>query len=322
MRGLDVGMLGTVAGRPSGKPFPECFEPRGGATPPDAPPTRPEAELAETGHVGLPHQTRRGEQVRAWYRGPVVPNLTTRESAPPGGRLPFAHVSDQLRRLIPDGREDLAYACAFEIGRLLALSNPSVVAALSRWRTEQYGAARAKRFTDVLLKDVALASTNLSAQIIDKLGPQIGRKLVEVAAAKPDKVLGAARPLVDPGRPIEGLSGDIGAVIAAGFGLEIERVQSAMKSGDFSILETVAVPAQGGLEVAPDALGHLAAGLDSVLDQMTRDALPANTPGGVSRGKRAKAAAPVRSEAEEKGSGALQKLLREAARRAKEEAGR
>ena len=62
MQGLDVGMLGTVAGRPSGKPFPECFEPPGGDAPPDAPPPGPQAELAETGHVGLPHQTRRARR--------------------------------------------------------------------------------------------------------------------------------------------------------------------------------------------------------------------------------------------------------------------
>ena len=61
------------------------------------------------------------------------------------GRLLLAHVSDQLRRAVPDGREDLAYAAAFEIGRLLALSQPSVVAALMRWRAEQFGADRAAR---------------------------------------------------------------------------------------------------------------------------------------------------------------------------------
>lgn len=322
MQGLDVGMLGTVAGRPSGKPFPECFEPRGGSAPPDAPATRPEAELAETGHVGLPHQTRRGEHVRAWYRGPVVPNLTTRESAPAGGRLPLAHVSDQLRRIIPDGREDLAYACAFEIGRLLALSSPSVVAAFARWRTEQFGSARAKRFSDVLLNGSLLTSPNLSSQFISTLGPQLGRKLVETAAMAPAKVLGAARPLVDPGRPIEALRGDVGTILATGLGLEPGLVQTAMKSGDFSVLERVAVPVQDGATAAPDALGHLSAGLDFVLDRMTRDALPKDAAGPAlsPRARGAEAATP--SAAEERGTRDLQRMLREAARRAREESER
>jgi hypothetical protein len=330
MQGLDVGMLGTVAGRPSGKPFPECFEPRGGDAPPDAPPTRPEAELAETGHVGLPHQTRRGETMRAWYRGPLVPHLTKRETAPPGGRLPIAHVSDQLRRLVPDGHEDLAYACAFEIGRLLALSHLSVVAAFSRWRTEQFGAARAKRFIDVLMKDALVKADNMTVKDIGVVGPAVNRKFVELAADAPEKMLGRSRPLVDPGRPIAGLDGDIGNIIAAGFGLELDRVQTAIKTGDFSILETAVVPSRMNPEITPQGLGHLAVELDSVLEQLTNDSLPAGAPGGVAptgaprpardrRTKRSAAPAPERSEAEERGARTLQTLLREAARRARED---
>ena len=330
MQGIDVGMLGTVAGRPSGKPFPECFEPRGGDAPPDAPPSRPEAELAETGHVGLPHQTRRGEAVRAWYRGPLVPHLTKRESAPPGGRLPIAHVSDQLRRLVPDGREDLAYACAFEIGRLLALSHPSVVAAFSRWRTEQFGAARAKRFTDVLMKDVLVNVGNMTVKDIGGIGAAVSRKFVELAADVPEKMLGRSRPLVDPGRPIAGLDGDIGDIIAAGFGLEVERVQTAIKTGDFSILESAIVPVRANPEVTPQGLDHLSVELDSMLEQLTNDALPAGAGGGIApraappRGrakgaKRRTPAEPERSEVEQRGARTLQSLLREAARRAKED---
>ena len=327
MRNLDVGMLGTVAGRPSGKEFPLCFQPRGGSAPPDAPPTRPEAELAETGHVGLPHQTRRGEKVRAWYRGPLVPNMTVRETAPAGGRLPLAHVSDQLRRLVPDGREDLAYACAFEIGRLLALSHPSVVAALTRWRTEQFGAARAKHFYDVLTANAAFDLPNMTTKAIGTLGERINRRFVELAAGTPDKMLGNSRPLVDPGRPIEGLTGDIGNIIAAGFGLAVDTVHMAMKTGDFSVLESVAVPSQMNVEVQPQNLGHLNQVLDSVLEQLTNDALPAGGQtndtlrGATPKRKRGKApaAAPERGEAEERGSRTLQTLLRQTARRTREE---
>lgn len=329
MQGLDVGMLGTVAGRPSGKPFPECFEPRGGDAPPEAPPARPEAELAETGHVGLPHQTRRGEAVRAWYRGPLVPHLTKRESPPPGHRLPIAHVSDQLRRLVPDGREDLAYACAFEIGRLLALSHPSVVAAFSRWRTEQFGAARAKRFTDVLMKDVLVKVGNMAVKDIVGIGPAVSRKFVELAADVPEKMLGKPRPLVDPGRPIAGLDGDIGSIIAAGFGLQADLVQAAIKTGDFSILESARVPVAANPDVTPQGVGHLSMELDSMLEQLTNDALPAGAgggiaPRGVGRGrvkgaKRGTPAEPERDEAEKRGARTLQTLLRETARRARED---
>ncbi len=324
MQGLDVGMLGTVAGRPSGKPFPDCFEPRAGDAPPDPPPTRPEAELAETGHVGLPHLTRRGESVRAWYRGPLVPNLTTRESAPPGEPLPLAHVSDQLRRLVPDGREDLAYACAFEIGRLLALSHPSVVAALARWRGEQFGAARAKRFADVLLADVAVDTSSLGASAIGKVGALVNRKLVELAAEMPERVLGPSRPPVDPGRPIEALAGDLGEIMAAGFGLETERVHTALRTGDFSLLHSVAVPTRVADEARPEMLGHLATGLDAVLEQLTNDVLPPDDTGRRPPPVRAPGRRPrAGREAgppEERGRARLQRLLRDAARRAREEA--
>ena len=50
--------------------------------------------------------------------------------------LPLLHASDQARLVGPDGRENLALATAFEIGRLLALAEPSVVAALLIWRKD------------------------------------------------------------------------------------------------------------------------------------------------------------------------------------------
>jgi hypothetical protein len=67
-----------------------------------------------------------------------------------------------------------------------------------------------------------------------------------------------------------------------------------------------------------------------MLEQLTNDALPAGGAGGIAptgtqakdRKKRRTQPPPERSEAEERGSRALQKLLRETARRAKREDGR
>ena len=108
--------------------------------------------MVQTGHIGLGHRTRRGDPVRAWYRGPCVPlpdraRLHRRRTS----RSPLAHSADQLRRVIPDGREDLALAAAFEIGRLLALSQLSVVSALLRFRGEQFGAGRVREVLAQLL---------------------------------------------------------------------------------------------------------------------------------------------------------------------------
>jgi hypothetical protein len=319
MKDLDVGMLGTVAGRPSGKPFPECFEPRSGAAPPAADLPRPAAELAETGHVGLPHLTRRGESLRAWYRGPFVPQLTRREGPDEDGRLPLAHVSDQLRDLVPDGREDLGRACAFEIGRLLALSQPSVVAALLRWRNEQFGAARARRFGGFALDKSILADVTVDARNVAALGAMINRAVVTTAARDTERLLGGSRPLVDPGRPIPEVRGDLETIIARGFRMEIERVSLAFRTGDFRVLERLDVPTgkAGGLD--DDSLRALSRDLDAALEHLAAEALPRREgPGPVGA---APAPGPRARTAAERAPGgeALDKLLRSAARRVRRE---
>jgi hypothetical protein len=127
MNKLDVGLLGTLDA----------------AQPPPVP------EVAATGHVALPHRSRRGEPARSWYRGPLGPQPTQRV-LPSGGVLPLAHTGDQLRRVVPDGREDVSLAAMFEIGRLLTLSKPALVASLMAWRRDLFGAARARELADLL----------------------------------------------------------------------------------------------------------------------------------------------------------------------------
>jgi hypothetical protein len=52
------------------------------------------------------------------------------------------HVADQARRMGPEGREDLSLASAFEVGRLLAMSDPQFLAALRRWARAEFALAR------------------------------------------------------------------------------------------------------------------------------------------------------------------------------------
>jgi hypothetical protein len=131
MNDLDVGLLGTLDA----------------AQPPPVP------EVAATGHVALAHRTRRGESARSWYRGPLGPQPTER-IMPVAGVLPLAHTGDQLRKVVPDGREDISLAAMFEIGRLLTLSKPTLVASLMQWRRELFGAARARELTDLLIGEL------------------------------------------------------------------------------------------------------------------------------------------------------------------------
>ncbi len=108
MQNLDVAMLGTVA---------EVGHP----------------PLADTGHLPIELQDRLGASEAVWYRGPCVPYNLTRD---PNG--PY-HSADQARRATPEtGAEDVSYAAAFEVGRLLAAADPRFAQAIMRWRRESY----------------------------------------------------------------------------------------------------------------------------------------------------------------------------------------
>jgi hypothetical protein len=182
MQGLDVGLLGTLPQAPS-------------EAPPPPPRPKPPPQVTATGHVELDMQGRRGEQAHAWYRGALAPHVTERDQPRGGGTLPMAHTSDHLRRVTPDGLEDLTYAAAFEIGRLLALSQPSVVAAQMRWRADQYGASRISSLTAGAFSGVLDAPPGTAPR---DLGRLLGGAFLAAAATAPRQVIGPRRPVADP----------------------------------------------------------------------------------------------------------------------------
>jgi hypothetical protein len=269
MRGLDVGLLGTAPAEPVLPP----------GAPPKPPLARPAPEFTETGHVGLPHQTRRGDRVRAWYRGPLGTYPTTRDAPDDAGRLPLAHVSDQLRRSVPDGREDLSLAAAFEIGRLLALSQPSVVRALLAWRAEQFGAARAKEMLSVLADAPKLGAAIAGALSGRGLAELLSRHLVLEAAAHPERVLAPSRPLVDPGRPLPfAREGGLDKLIADGFGFSAAQVKELrVGTGTVAALQRTDVPVASVDVKSPllEGVGaeRLRASLTTAIDRLTADSI-------------------------------------------------
>ena len=196
MNGLSSGLLGTEPGE----------ETPGGRLP---------LEVVETGHVGLAHRTRRGDEVRSWYRGPLVPHPT---ADPTADRLPLAHAADQIRVVVPDGREDLSLAAAFEIGRLLGLSRPAMVASLMRWRQQHYQAAqRAGVFLGT--GGLMAALSGLRVPLDALTGGVIGSRVAEAMCARPDEILGRPRSLVDPGRAVLP-DADVNKVLATGFSID------------------------------------------------------------------------------------------------------
>ena len=227
VRGLDDGMLGTLP--PPGPP------PTTAGAPPGAPGTRPDPVVTDTGHVQTAAVSRRGDPGRAWYRGPFTPRQILRAQPDESGVLPLLHAADQARRVGPDGIEDLSLAAAFEIGRLLAVAQPAVVAGLLGWRQDGYHQARVRgilnvpgslqaRLLQVLDENRAVFSAGVSATLLGSLGSN--------SAAR----LGPVRPLGKPAPDLGG--GDLVSVVAQGFGIDHAQVSAVLSTG----------PAAGGLD--------------------------------------------------------------------------
>ncbi len=209
MRNLDVGLLGTQDPGPKlphGKPVP--------------PRTRPSPEIAHTGHVALDYTAREGDPARVWYRGPLVPRPGTRAAAAPAdGSLRLHHVSDELRIVGPDGRENLSLAVAFEIGRLLALADPGVVAAFLRWRRDRFHGHRCEAIFafDPQLAGVLQGGGEALAAIAGK-----SIMLDLVTAGRP--AIGPVIPAVDPGAiPFAGFTDPI-PVLERGLGVSLSAL--------------------------------------------------------------------------------------------------
>jgi hypothetical protein len=76
--------------------------------------------MLEAGYVPRSYQTRQGEKTFAWYRGPFTPQLAQRFPADHG---PFTSAAQAVIYDPDHGLFDMSYAVAWEIGRLLALSD-------------------------------------------------------------------------------------------------------------------------------------------------------------------------------------------------------
>jgi hypothetical protein len=280
---LDVGLLGTQYGTvlsvdPNSADTTTKVEHPNVPGPKDPPHPAP-PELAETGHIALPQTTRRGDAATAWYRGPFGPLPTVRDPSD----APMTHVSDQLRTLTPDGREDVSLACAFEIGRLLGLSQPALVSALVRWRGEQFGAARANVVGDLITGGTAFAPG--AGRLGNDVGRLVGLKLMTVAGEDPEPVTGPNRPVADPGRPLQ-LSDSLDNVVAAGMGLNLDQIlANAQTVGMVAALASTDVVVAGGTDDALD--GAKQQGLRATLDaELARVAAAAQSPTGVTAGVR------------------------------------
>ncbi len=199
MQGLDVGMMGDVD---------------------------PASRLAvtDTGHIVIDVVDRAGAPEQSWYRGPLAAQPLTRDPLGP------YHSADQARRVVAEtGAENISYASAFEVGRLLAAADARLAQELMRWRRGAFRAS-ARDTSITVLRD----AMRLTA-IADPLDPVALRYTIDVlekitagivAPADPlgiDLVL--ASPLLRP------------EVVAKAFGLE-SVAQAAVLLGEDPALST------------------------------------------------------------------------------------
>lgn len=170
MQNLDVAMFGTVQdiGHPA---------------------------LGDTGHLQMTLQDRLGASESVWYRGPLVPWQLTRDDLGP------YHSADQCRRVTPEtGAEDISYAAAFEIGRLLAAADPRLAKALMQWRRESYKqSARAST--------IRAFNSRVPLDLPAGLAEQLHISIVPKAAASAIDSVVASGPIIADAQGLDAVSG-------------------------------------------------------------------------------------------------------------------
>lgn len=87
------------------------------------------SQAIEMGYVPFRHETRNGQVTVSWYRGPLVP-FTVSDS----DSFPKEHADSLLRYNPATGMFDVSYAAAWQLGRLLGLSQKGYARDLYRYK--------------------------------------------------------------------------------------------------------------------------------------------------------------------------------------------
>jgi hypothetical protein len=90
------------------------------------------ADAFHDGYVAMTYHTRDGEKTATWYRGPLTPVKLDFVKLDPFFSAESGMIYDAKTGLF-----DLSYAVAWQIGRLLALSDSEFAVGLMKWRKEQ-----------------------------------------------------------------------------------------------------------------------------------------------------------------------------------------
>jgi hypothetical protein len=159
MQGLDVGMMGEVD-----------------------PATK--LKVTDTGHIKIDVIDRLGAPEESWYRGPLVSQPLTRDPLGP------YHSADQARRVAAEtGAENISYAAAFEVGRLLAAADARLAQELMRWRRGSFRASA--RDSSITL----LQATMKLTEVLDPVDPVALRYSLDVLTKITAGIVAPADPL-------------------------------------------------------------------------------------------------------------------------------
>jgi hypothetical protein len=134
--------------------------------------------VTPTGHRPLELQDRSGTPQTVWYRGPLVGRPVTRDPLGP------YHSADQARRISPEtGAEDVSYAAAFELGRLLGAADGRLAQELATWRREAYRQSARRSVADQVWTDVSDMASTAEAGVADGMVAPVSLTMFSRAGA-------------------------------------------------------------------------------------------------------------------------------------------
>jgi len=200
----------------------------------------PQAPITDTGHTIIDHVLRRGEKTRSWYRGAFTPREVVRRLR----KTPFFS-ADQARRIAEDGREDISDAAAFELGRLLALSDSAFAQTMATWRRSGFRVGR------MLNKFNLLPGIKLMEDEMRLFDTGLLNRMLRLDLLK-DVLQNDGRPLGPQVNPVDGawtFSESDAGIITRGFNLQQES-QTREMLGESVAAVDVDPRQAGGIKVS------------------------------------------------------------------------
>jgi hypothetical protein len=135
-------------------------------------------DVAATGQRPVTLHDRAGDDLAAWYRGPLIARPVARDPLGP------YHAADQALRVIPEtGAEDISYAAAFELGRLLGAADGRLAQELMGWRREAYQAAARHSVAGTVWNDVPGIATPPATAVATGMTSPVALTMVERAGS-------------------------------------------------------------------------------------------------------------------------------------------